>query len=173
MTIKEKVLNAVTELPQNVDFEEILAIASKTTLYDRDFYQWVQETTEKLKTKDFEHVDLENLIEEIESLGTSERSEILNRLATLLEHLLKRIYISMPQEFNGWERTIREQRRQIKRTLKTSPSLKNYFAEIFDYAYQDALDEVLSEKGYKSVKFPNTWQFNRDIESMLNVDFWE
>ena len=107
-------------------------------------------------------------------MGTSERSEVLNRLATLLEHLLKRMYIvSMPQEFNGWERTIREQRRQIKRTLKTSPSLKNYFTEIFDYAYQDALDEVLSEKGYQSVKFPDTWQFNRDIDSMLNVDFWE
>ena len=151
-----------------------IAIASKTSLYDRDFYQWVQETTEKLKTKDFDHVDFEHLIEEIESLGTSERSEVLNRLATLLEHLLKRMYIvSRPQEFNGWERTIREQRRQIKRTLKTSPSLKNYFTEIFDYAYQDALDEVLSEKGYQSVKFPDTWQFNRDIDSMLNVDFWE
>ena len=151
-----------------------IAIASKTSLYDRDFYQWIQETTEKLKTKDFDNVDFENLIEEIESLGTSERSEVLNRLATLLEHLLKRMYIvSMPQEFNGWERTIREQRRQIKRTLKTSPSLKNYFTEIFDYAYQDALDEVLSEKGYQSVKFPDTWQFNRDIDSMLNVDFWE
>lgn len=147
--------------------------ALKTTLYDRDFYQWIQETTEKLKTKDFDHVDLENLIEEIESLGTSERSEILNRLATLLEHLLKRMFVDMPQEFNGWERTIREQRRQIKRTLKTSPSLKIYFAEIFDYAYQDALDEVLSEKGYKSVKFPDIWQFGRDIDTMLNVDFWE
>ncbi|OIP68444.1 MAG: hypothetical protein AUK48_15830 [Oscillatoriales cyanobacterium CG2_30_44_21] len=95
---------------------------SKTNLYDRDFYQWIQETTEKLKTKDFDHVDLVNLIEEIESLGTSERSEILNRLATLLEHLLKRMFVDMPQEFNGWERIIREQRRQIKRTLKTSPT---------------------------------------------------
>jgi hypothetical protein len=43
------------------------SIAPSLTLYDRDFYQWVQETTEKLKTKDFDHVDLENLIEEIES----------------------------------------------------------------------------------------------------------
>ena len=145
----------------------------RESLYESDFLLWTQDTIAKLRAKDFDHVDLENLIEEIESLGTSERSEILNRLATLLEHLLKRMFVDMPQEFNGWERTIREQRRQIKRTLKTSPSLKNYFAEIFDYAYQDALDEVLSEKGYKSVKFPDTWQFGRDIDSMLNVDFWE
>ncbi len=150
-----------------------IAVAPKTTLYDRDYLLWTEETIAKLKTRDFEHLDIENLIEEIESLGTSERSEILNRLATLLEHLLKRMYVGMPQEFNGWECTIREQRRRIKRLLKTSPSLKNYFAEIFDYAYEDALDEVRAEKGYKSVKFPDTWQFSHDIDSMLNVDFWE
>jgi len=146
---------------------------SRKSLYESDFLLWTQDTIAKLKARDFDHVDFDNLLEEIESLGTSERSEILNRLATLLEHLLKRIYVDMPQEFNGWERTIREQRRQIKRKLKTSPSLKNYFAEIFDYAYQDALDEILAEQGYKSVKFPDTWQFDRDIDSMLNIKFWE
>lgn len=148
-------------------------IALTTTLYDRDFYEWVQETTEKLKAKDFDHVDLKNLIEEIESLGTSERSEIYNRLATLLEHLLKRMFVDMPQEFNGWENTIREQRKRLKRAFKLSPSLKKYFAEIFDEAFVDALEEIRKEKGYKSVNFPDTWQFNRDIDSMLNVDFWE
>jgi hypothetical protein len=149
------------------------AIAPPLALYDRDFYQWVQETTEKLKTKDFDHVDLENLIEEIESLGTSERSEVYNRLATLLEHLLKRMFVDMPQEFNGWENTIREQRKRLKRVIKLSPSLKIYFTEIFDEAFVDALEEIRKEKGYKLVKFPDVWQFNCDIDSMLNVDFWE
>jgi hypothetical protein len=148
-------------------------IAPPLTLYERDFYQWVQETTEKLKTKDFDHVDLENLIEEIESLGRSERSEVYNRLATLLEHLLKRMFVDMPQEFNGWENTIREQRKRLKRVFKVSPSLKNYFTEIFDEAFVDALEEIRKEKGYRLVKFPDVWQFNRDIDSMLNVDFWE
>ncbi|MBD2316185.1 DUF29 domain-containing protein [Phormidium tenue] len=148
-------------------------IAPPLTLYERDFYQWVQETTEKLKTKDFDHVDLENLIEEIESLGRSERSEVYNRLATLLEHLLKRMFVDMPQEFNGWENTIREQRKRLKRVLKLSPSLKNYFTEIFDEAFVDALEEIRKEKGYRLVKFPDVWQFNCDIDSMLNVDFWE
>lgn len=150
-----------------------ITITSKTTLYDRDFYQWVQETTEKLKMKDFDHVDLENLIEEIESLGTSERSEIYNRLATLLEHLLKRMFVDMPQEFNGWENTIREQRKRLKRALKFSPSLKNYFTEVFDEAFDDALEEIRKEKRYKLAKFPDKWQFGRDIDTMINVDFWE
>ncbi len=146
---------------------------AKVKLYDRDYLQWVEDTVNKLRTRDFDHLDIENLIEEIEDLGKSEKKELLNRLATLLEHLLKRIYIHMPQEFNGWERTIREQRRQIKRAINFSPSLTPLFDQFFDEALKDALDEVRNEKGYKSIQFPDTWQFRRDIDEMLNTDFWE
>ena len=106
-------------------------------------------------------------------MGKSEKKEILNRLTTLLEHLLKRLYVDMPQEFNGWERTIREQRRQIKRAIEFSPSLAPLFCQFFDKAFDDALDEVRKEKGYKSFQSPDTWQFSRDLDAMLNIDFWE
>jgi hypothetical protein len=147
-------------------------IASKS-LYESDFLLWTQDTIAKLKAKDFDHVDIDNLLEEIEALGNSYRDELESRLEILIEHCLKRLYVDMPQEFNGWENTIREQRKRLKRVLKLSPSLKNYFTEIFDEAFVDALEEIRKEKGYKLVKFPDIWQFNRDIDSMLNVDFWE
>lgn len=146
---------------------------TNTSLYERDYHEWVEDVVNKLRARDFERLDLENLIEEVESLGISDKNEILSRLATLLEHLLKRIYVDMPQEFNGWERTIREQRRRIKRSLKISPSLARFFVEVFDYAFVDALDEVRQENGYKSVTFPDTWQFSRDIDAILNINFWE
>ncbi len=149
------------------------AIAPKMALYDRDYLQWVEDIVNKLRARDFDHLDIENLIEEIEDLGKSEKKEILNRLTTLLEHLLKRLYVDMPQEFNGWERTIREQRRQIKRAIKFSPSLAPLFDRFFDEAFDEAIDEVRKEKGYKSVQFPDTWQFSRDLDTMLNIDFWE
>ncbi|MEA5617884.1 DUF29 domain-containing protein [Cronbergia sp. UHCC 0137] len=149
------------------------AIATNTSLYERDYHEWVENVVKNLRARDFDRLDIKNLIEEVESLGISDKNEILSRLATLLEHLLKRIYVDMPQEFNGWERTIREQRRRIKRSLKISPSLARFFVEVFDYAFEDALDEVRQEKGYKSVTFPHTWQFSRDIDAILNVNFWE
>jgi Domain of unknown function DUF29 len=149
------------------------ASTPKTALYDRDYLQWVEDIVNKLRARDFDHLDIENLIEEIEDLGKSEKKEILNRLTTLLEHLLKRIYVDMPQEFNGWERTIREQRRQIKRAIGFSPSLAPLFDRFFDEAFDDAIDEVRKEKGYKSVQLPDTWQFSRDLDAMLNIDFWE
>ena len=148
-------------------------IAPKTALYDRDYLQWIEDVTTKLRAKDFDQLDIENLIEEIEDLGKSEKKELLNRLTVLLEHLLKRLYVNMPQEFNGWERTIREQRRQIKRSIKFSPSLVPLFYQFFNDAFDDALDEVGKEKGYKSVQFPEQWQFSRDIDAILNIDFWE
>jgi len=150
-----------------------IAIAPKTTLYDRDYLLWTEETIAKLKARDFEHVDIENLIEEIESLGKSEKQELENRLETLLAHLLKRIYINMPDCFNGWENTIREQRRRITLRLRKTPSLKNYWDEAIDDAWFLALGLIKDEYSTKGYQFPDTWQFSRDIDSMLNVDFWE
>jgi hypothetical protein len=65
----------------------------RKSLYESDFLLWTQETVIKLKAKDFDNVDLENLIEEIEGLGSSYRDELESRLETLLAHCLKRLYV--------------------------------------------------------------------------------
>ena len=144
---------------------------TRKSLYESDFLLWTQDTVAKLKTRDFELVDFANLIEEIEALGKSDKREIANRLYTLLEHLLKRLYVDMPQEFNGWQRTIREQRRQIRLLLKQSPSLKNIWLETFDESFLDALNDVRND--YPQYQLPDIWHFGQDIETMLNINFWE
>jgi ribosomal protein L29 len=60
-----------------------------TTLYDQDFYAWTQQQVDLLKAGQWKQVDIENLIEEIESLGKQQRQELENRLGVLLGHLLK------------------------------------------------------------------------------------
>ena len=144
-----------------------------TSLYETDFLLWTEETVAKLKARDFDHVDLENLIEEIESLGRSEKKEVRNRLKTLLEHLIKRLYVDMPQEFNGWEHKIREQRVDLELALMDSPSLKTIWNDIFDIAFPLALLKVKDEYEQKGYHIPEQWQFSRDIESMLSVKFWD
>ncbi len=153
--------------------EAITRKSLNASLYESDFLLWTEETVAKLKARDFDHVDFENLIEEIESLGRSEKKEVRNRLKTLLEHLIKRIYIDMPQEFNGWERTIREQRAEIRVELKDMPSLKRFWDELFDVAWGLALLKVKDEYEKKGDHIPEQWQFDRDIEAMLSVKFWE
>ena len=143
------------------------------SLYETDFLLWTEETVAKLKARDFDHVDLENLIEEIESLGKSDKKEIKSRLTTLLAHLLKRTYVNMPQEFNGWERTIRNQRTDLELALMDSPSLKATWHEAFDIAFKLALRNVRDEYEQKGYHIPDQWQFSRDIDTMLSIKFWE
>jgi len=139
-------------------------------LYDRDLNLWVEDTIAKLKAGDFQNLDVENLIEEIEGVTNSDKQQIENRLQRLIEHILKRCYVSMPDCYRGWQVTIVNQRQKLTRLLRQSPSLKRHFSESFDEAFDNALKIVRIEY---DVKFPDSWQFDHDIDSMLNVDFWE
>ncbi|MEB3338873.1 MAG: DUF29 domain-containing protein [Leptolyngbyaceae bacterium] len=145
-------------------------IAQQVSLYERDFLLWTEETTRMLKVKDFENLDLANLIEEIESLGRLEKKELKSRLLVLLEHLLKRRYLDMPQEYNGWERTIREQRIQLELLLDDSPSLKTQWQEACDRAWALALKKVTGD--YPQAQFPSTYPFPTDLQALLNQHLW-
>jgi hypothetical protein len=142
-----------------------------TSLYDRDILLWAEDTVAKLRARDFENLDLENLIEEVESLGISQKKELLSRLVTLLEHLLKRLYVDIPYDYNGWERTIRNQRNELGFLLKDAPSLKTRWNDSFADAWVIALKTVQEE--YQQVYFPDRWQFSSDLEPMLNHKFWQ
>ena len=148
----------------------MIAISPKVTLYERDFNLWLEDTIAKLKAGDFQNIDIENLIEEIAGVTGSDKREIENRLQRLIEHILKRCYVSMPDCYRGWQVTIVNQRQKLVRLLRQSPSLKCHFLESFDEVFDDALKIVRIEY---DVEFPDTWQFSRDIDSILNVDFWE
>jgi hypothetical protein len=141
------------------------------SLYDQDILLWVEETVSKLKAKDFESLDLDNLIEEVESLGISQKKELINRLIVLLEHLLRRLYIDLPYDYNGWERTIRTQRNNLQVLIKQVPSLKSRWESSFIDAWEIALKTVREE--YSQINFPDRWPFSQELEAMLNNRFWE
>jgi hypothetical protein len=144
---------------------------TKLSLYDRDQYLWLEEAIAKLRAKDFQSLDLVNLIEELEIVAGRDRAEIESRLGVLLAHLLKRLYVQSEYDYRSWEITIRDQRRHLRIALQQSPSLKRFFVESFDRAWQDALMEVRED--YPQVLFPDQWQFSQDVEILLTVKFWE
>ena len=114
------------------------------TLYDQDYYLWLRTTINQLRTGQFSAVDLENLLEELETMGKSEKRAIESLLTKLLVHLLKLKCWDSERERNQghWLGEIRTFRRQITKSLKDSPSLKPYILEIFDECYQDARKEA-------------------------------
>ena len=142
-----------------------------STLYEKDILLWVEDTVSKLRNQDFENLDLKNLIEEVESLGISQKKELISRLMVLLEHLLKRLYVDSFYDYNGWERTIRNQRAELDLLLSQVPSLQSRWETSFNDAWKRALLKV--KKEYREVFFPEAWPFEQSIEVILNEDVWE
>jgi hypothetical protein len=98
------------------------------SLYDQDLVLWSETQARALRAAAGAGwnapIDWENVAEEIESLGRSERHALASHIAVVIEHLLK-LQVSPAQEpVRGWRDTIRRARREIERTLKDSPSLR-------------------------------------------------
>jgi len=145
--------------------------APPLTLYERDLDLWLEMVIIQLKAGDFHNLDVENLIEELEGLSGSNKREIESRLIRLIENILKRCYVNMPDCYRGWEVTIINQRDKLRRLLRQSLSLKRHFLQSFDESFDTALELVRTE--YDQITFPDTWQFSSEIEMMLTVKFWE
>jgi hypothetical protein len=130
-------------------------VKSETAIdtYETDFYAWTQEQADLLRTKQWNQIDLPNLIEEIESLGRQQRQELRNRLSVLIGHLLKWEY--QPQHRSrSWLATLRVQRRDILRLLKDNPSLNSYIDEALQDAYENAKDLAMGETDLPAKTFP-------------------
>ena len=126
--------------------------------YNEDFYSWVKITAKLLREKRFNEIDLDNLIDEVETLGRSERKAIKSNLKVLLMHLLK--YQYQPEKRSkSWLVTIKEHRQRLQDDLKDSRSLKPYFQEIFTETYQQARELAALETDLPLEIFPLEFPF--------------
>jgi Domain of unknown function DUF29 len=99
------------------------------TLYDEDFVAWSEQQAEALRSAarsgSNRKLDWENLAEEIESLGRSEKRELRSQLSRAIHHLLKLEYSIAKDPRQGWVDTVTQARREIELLLETSPSLSH------------------------------------------------
>ncbi len=139
-----------------------------TGLYQEDFFLWSQEQARLLRERKFEELDLDNLIDEVESVGGSERSAVEKRLTVLMAHLLK--WRTQPgARSSGWRGTIDEQRWRLARIVKSSPSLRGYPAEVFAECYLSARLRASRETGIDFTLFPEAPPFT--LEQALDDGF--
>jgi hypothetical protein len=87
-------------------------------------------------------LDWPNIAEEIESVGNSERYRIQSHIGTVIEHLIKLQASPAIDPRNGWKTTVRNARRGIERSLKTSPSLRREVAEMIGEETSAAKQDV-------------------------------
>jgi len=139
------------------------------SLYDLDFYRWLQHQADTLRAGKFSELDLENLIEEIETVGRSEKRSLVSSLSLVLMHLIKWQY--QPDfRSKSWMFTIRNQRDEVRVILEDSPSLKAFMETAIERAWEKALIKAEKETGIESERFPQTcpWTF----DEFMDDDFW-
>ena len=136
--------------------------------YDQDFYSWILHNVALLRAGKFAEVDIEHVAEEIESMGKSDKRELISRFAILLAHLLKWKF-QPERRGNSWKYTIEEQRFEIADLLEESPSLKYELDKNLDHAYQKSLLITVKETGMSKKTFPESCPFS--LEQSLHFDF--
>lgn len=125
--------------------------AQTDLLYDKDFVGWTEQTAKLLREGRFNEIELEPLIDEVESLGRSDKRQLESRLTVLYEHLLCIDYwipeYEREQNRRGWQLTINEQTRKINELLAESPSLKPYCLSLQESCYKTARSNFLLKSG--------------------------
>ena len=136
-------------------------------LYETDYNQWVNETVQQLRERQFDGVDWDNLIEEIEDMGKSQKRALESFLTRLVEHLLKLSYWESEKERNGnhWKSEIVNFRYQVHKRLKESPSLRPELESIYAEIFPVAIKSV-------SQLFPLSIDAYISLEKTLNNDWF-
>ncbi|HVH77120.1 MAG TPA: DUF29 domain-containing protein [Stellaceae bacterium] len=143
-------------------------MARNRAAYDDDFYAWTIEQARHLRAGELTALDIENIAEEIESMGRRDKREIDSRLVVLLVHLLK-WQIQVGFRSRSWSATVREQRRQIAKLLRESPSLRNATDRLLPEIYAEAREKAANETGLSEATFPVDCPFSFD--QVLAEDF--
>lgn len=137
-------------------------------LYERDYLAWIEATLQRLSQQDYEHLDWDNLVEEIADMGRSEKRRIESNLMIVLVHLLKWQY-QPERRSRSWNASIVEHRIRVKKNLKYSPSLKPFIEEEFLDIYDDAIKIAVAETQLRLETFPIDCPYT--IDQVLDDSF--
>jgi Domain of unknown function DUF29 len=121
--------------------------------YEEDLYAWSLEQAALLRARRSAGLDWENLAEEILAMGGRDRRKLESRLCVILLHLLK-WQAQPPLRGASWRKTLRTQRREVRKLLKQSPSLRRQVPELMRDAYPDAVEDAVDETGLAPDRFP-------------------
>lgn len=143
-------------------------VREEASLYERDFYLWVEEQVRLLGERRLDELDVVNLIDEVGDLGRSQKRAIRNNLVVVLLHLLKHQF-QPRRRSRSWLASIAEHRRRLRDDFEDSPSLRGYAAERFEDAYRDARRQTAIETGLSDATFPDEPPWT--LEQALDPDF--
>lgn len=143
-------------------------ITNLKKLYEIDDAQWLEETVELLKSGQFEALDLTNLIEELEDLGSEKKNAVVSLLDQVVRHLLLLEYWQEEREYNAnhWRSEIYNFRLQLQR--RRTKTIDNYLSSKLDSIYSDSLGFVKIKTDHK-INFPLECPYK--LEQLLDINW--
>jgi hypothetical protein len=136
--------------------------------YEGDFALWLRAQAELLHERKFELLDVENLAEEVDTMGKNLHRELKSRLNVILVHLLK-VKFQPGHDSQNWLGTLDEQRDEIARLVEQSPSLTLHVAEYAAKEYPRAAAKASLETGLPVSTFPQSNPFSQS--ELLDSDY--
>ena len=136
-------------------------------LYKIDDYLWIEETVKLLKEKKFDELDLENLIEELEDLGSEKRHKVESLLKQIIRHLLLLEYWhrEYEQNYRHWQSEVFNFRDQLNDRMTTN--FYHYLEENLAKIYQKARKYVQVKSGLDT--FPEDCPYT--LQQLLDEDW--
>ena len=136
-----------------------------STLYDEDVIAWADQQAALLRSGQWGRLDIDNIAGEIEDVGKSEKRALCHRIAVLVEHMIKCRY--QPDRCgSSWIRTIREQRAQVRRLLRHTPSLRKLMTDP-DFAedvWRDAVILAVKEAALDDLPEFSPWTLDEALQ---------
>ena len=137
-------------------------------LYEIDDSLWLEATIELLKSKRFDALDLDNLIEELEDLGNEKKFRAASFLQQIIRHCLLLQFWTREKEYNQahWQAEIVSFQYQLKRYLTTN--LRQYLEQEFEQIYFESVRYV-RQKTDNKVNFPDICPYS--LEELLDPNW--
>lgn len=133
----------------------------KEKSYEKDYHAWAMNQAKLLKKGLLDDLDIKNLVEEIISLGNSERDKLESHLTILLMHMLK-IKYQPAKRSRSWELSVQNARHQCNRVIRQNPSLKSKINSLIADSYYTARLNAAIETGLNDKKFPKECPWSKE-----------
>jgi hypothetical protein len=148
--------------------QPVVADVRAKPLYDTDAYSWALEQARLIREGRWDAVDLDNVAEEIESVGKSQYDALESALARVIQHMLK-WDVQDSKRTRSWISSIDVHRVRAELRLKRNPGLKSERDEIVQEAYKLAVAYARKDTGLPRSAFPESCPY--DFETIMTRPF--
>ena len=123
------------------------------SLYKTDGYAWASQQADLIRAGRFGELDIENVAEEIESVGRSEKSGFAMNLARVIQQLLK--WDHQPDKRGAsWWHSVNTHRVRAAKDLRDNPSCKGVLTEIMQDAFEIGVADAMADTHLSRDTFP-------------------